>query len=209
MRLAAENLLMIGVMATAVAVMVPVFSGGPLVLDEHAAYWLSAPDGELSITERSLRFAAAPPFACWIQAMSMKVLGETELALRMPSVLGYLSAILVMALGARASLGAIAAALSAGALALHPDVVDEVRIGRTYGLVVLWTTTLLVLTLRWQQKEVRWKHALYWAMAATAAVWTHILTIPVVGMSALMMLVSDVRHVRSLRPQTLVAWEPL
>lgn len=206
MRPFAENALAAAAMVIAVVMMLPALSAGPLVLDEHAAYWLSAPDGQLSITERSLRYAAAPPLACWVQSISMKVFGETEFALRLPSMLGYLLAVGVMAIGTRLTLGGIAAALSAIALALHPDVVDEVRIGRTYGLVVLWTTLLLVLTLRWQQKEVHWKHALVWAMTAAAAVWTHILTIPVVGMSALMLFVGDVRETRILRRETLVTW---
>ncbi|MCA9074997.1 MAG: glycosyltransferase family 39 protein [Planctomycetaceae bacterium] len=206
MRPSAENALATAAIVLAIVMLLPALSAGPLVLDEHAAYWLSAPDGPLSVTERSLRFAAAPPLACWCQSISMKVFGETEFALRLPSMLGYLLAIGVMAIGSRLTLGGIAAALSAIALALHPDVVDEVRIGRTYGLVVLWTTLLVVLTLRWQQQDVRWKHTFVWAITAAAAVWTHILTIPVVGMSAATLLVGDVRETRMLRHETLAAW---
>ncbi len=206
MRHSAQNSLAAGVMIGAAWMMLPAFSAGPLVLDEHAAYWLSAPAGELSVTERSLRYAAAPPLACWAQSASMQLLGETETALRLPSILGYLVAVGLLAFGTRPSIGGIAAVMSAAALALHPDVVDEVRVGRMYGLVVLWTALLLVVTLRWQQKKIGWRLAVVWGVAAAAAVWTHILTIPVVGMSAVMLVVGDLREVRTLRRETLAGW---
>ena len=61
-----EKLLCFSVVLLTIVMVLPAWGSLPLVLDEHAAYWLSAPDGSLSITERSLRYAAAPPLTCWV-----------------------------------------------------------------------------------------------------------------------------------------------
>lgn len=206
MNRAADHLLPAGSVGLALLLMVPVFGAGPLVLDEHAAYWLSAPHETLSIWERSVRYAAVPPLASWLQAGSMTVLGETEFALRLPSVLAYGVAAGLMALAFRPAIGATPAAMAAFALAIHPDVVDEVRVGRTYGLVVLLMTLLLLITLRWRAKNLRLYDGLFWGLTATAGVWTHILTIPVAGMSAILIGGWDVVVWRTLRPATIVGW---
>ncbi|MGD9857375.1 MAG: glycosyltransferase family 39 protein, partial [Planctomycetaceae bacterium] len=205
-RRSADNVLSACSVIMALGLMAPAFWAGPLVLDEHAAYWLSAPDGSLSIWERSTRYAAAPPLANWAQAVSMRLLGETELALRLPSTLAYVAAVVVMGFGFRSSMGARAAALAACALALHPDVVDEVRVGRTYGFVVLVTTLLLLITFRWRSPRIVLREGLFWGLTAAAAVWTHVLTIPVVAISAVLLGICDVLQFRSLRPATVLGW---
>ncbi len=202
----AENILAAGSMGVALLLMWPGWHAGPLVLDEHAAYWLCAPEVPLSIFERSARYAAVPPLASWTQAASLFVLGNSELALRLPSLLAYLFAVGAMAFGGRPLIGGMPAALGAIALAMHPDVVDEVRVGRTYGLVVLLMTLLLLITLRWQKEKIGWRNGFLWGVTAAAAVWTHILTIPVVALSAILLGFRDVWRYRSLHPATVIGW---
>ncbi|MBX3440425.1 MAG: glycosyltransferase family 39 protein [Planctomycetaceae bacterium] len=202
----ADNVLVVCAVGIAATLMGPGIRGGPLELDEHAAYWLCAADSGLSIWERTVRYAAAPPLTSWVQATSLAILGKSELALRLPSMLAYVVAVGVLGWGCRVSIGGLAAALGACALALHPDVVDEVRVGRTYGLVVLWITALLVLTLHWRTRIPSLGQGALWGLMGAAAVWTHILTIPVVGLSALLLGFCDLRRDRFLSRATMLGW---
>jgi hypothetical protein len=182
----------------------PSLTAGPLILDEHAAFWLADPDVELGITQRSLQYAAVPPLTGWVQSASLRLWGRSERALRLPSPAAYIAGVGLLVLGSRQRLGSVGAVLAGLLLALHPDVVAEVRVGRSYGLVLLGSVLLLVLTLRCQQPTSRVSQGVVWGVAAAALLWTHVLSLPVVALAAGALLLTNIRLTGRVRPATVV-----
>lgn len=154
----------------------PMFTSGPLVLDEHGSYWMIDSDLPGSVWERSLNYAAIPPLSGWLQDAFLLTLGKSEFAFRLPSAVCYLAAIVVVyrvASGlADQSLGGIAALI----LAWHPEAMDEVRIARCYGLVLLMSSLVLLTTtqcLRSASSARRAVWSLLWSLSAAGLLWTH------------------------------------
>ncbi len=155
------------------SMMVPVWFAGPLVLDEHVSYWIIDSDLPGTLLERSLNYAATPPLASWLQMLTMSVLGKSELTFRLSSaVCALLAVVVVYRVGLKlgdSTCGGVAALL----LAMHPEAMDETRIARCYGLVMLMSAILLLATVHWLSKPHSMRHALLWALAATGVLWTH------------------------------------
>jgi uncharacterized membrane protein len=145
---------------SSVGLMVPMLTAGPLVLDEHGSYWMIDSDLPGTTLERSLNYTAIPPLSGWLQEAFLAVLGKTENVFRLPSAVCHLLAVIVIYLAGTSlrdrGLGGIAAML----LAWHPEAVDEVRIARCYGLVLLMASLVMWCTVRWlkfsPQRRCRW-----------------------------------------------------
>jgi hypothetical protein len=115
--------------------------------------------------------------------------GKSELVFRLPSALCYLGAILVTyRVGTESGdhwTGGIAALL----LAWHPEALDEVRIARCYGLVMLLSSVLLWVTVCWLRRSGSWVWPLAWGLTAGGLTWTHYTAAPLaacVGLSLLL-----------------------
>jgi hypothetical protein len=160
---------------SAVGLMTPVWSAGPLALDEHVSYWIIDAEQPGNVWSRTLNFAATPPLSSWVQQACIAIGGKTEAMLRLPSVLGYLAAVVLIYFVGQSLRGPTTGGLAALILTWHPAVVDEVRIGRCYGLLLALCTLLLGTTLWWRGRSESLVRAGVWAIVAAAVFWTHYL----------------------------------
>ena len=179
--------------------MVPMLTAGPLVLDEHGSYWMIDSDLPGTTLERSLNYTAIPPLSGWLQEAFLAVLGKTENVFRLPSAVCHLLAVIVIYLAGTSlrdrSLGGIAAML----LAWHPEAVDEVRIARCYGLVLLMASLVMWCTVRWVKFSPQRRWPVGWILAATGLMWTHYTSALLVILAAGWI---GIRSLRTRRPMT-------
>ena len=168
-----------------IVLMTPLLDAGPLVLDEHGSYWLVDADQPGTTLSRSLDYAAIPPLSAWVQKAFLTVLGKCEIAFRASSAACYLLAIVVTYLLGRELHSPLTGALAAAVLAWHPEAMDEVRIARCYGLVMLTAATLLWVTVRWSRRPDRPIWGAAWGVAAAAVAWTHYMAVPLAGLALL------------------------
>jgi hypothetical protein len=164
----------------------PLFSGLPLAIDEHASYWTIQSDGGPSVWERCQKYLATPPLGHWIQQGTLAVLGPSEWALRLPSAVAMLASILVVYRIGRDVASPLTGGAAAVLLAWHPLVLDEVRIARCYGWVVLLSACLGDLSLRWSRDPDRRGWPWLWGVTAATLVWTHYVAIPFIGLCGLL-----------------------
>lgn len=167
------NLLLLLAVASWCLLMWPLCTAGPLVLDEHGSYWIIDSDLPGSSLNRSLEYAAIPPLSSWLQEVFLNVLGKSEFAFRLPSALCALGAIVVCYLVGAASGCRLAGGLAACIIAWHPEAMDEVRIARCYGLVLLLGAVLMLALIRWQRSPDSFVWAISWSLAGAALIWTH------------------------------------
>lgn len=153
--------------------MAPLLTAGPLVLDEHCSYWTIEAGIPGTSWGRSLDYAAMPPLSCWIQQLFLTVLGKSELVFRLPSALAFLGAIIAVYGLGRDVQHEFAGGLAALLLAWHPEAMDEVRIGRCYGLVLLLATGVVWSTRHWLRQRRSWSAGLIWSLLSAALLWTH------------------------------------
>ena len=151
----------------------PMFFAGALVLDEHGSYWIVDSDLPGSSLTRSLDYAAIPPLSGWFQSIFLFVFGKSEFAFRLPSAVCHLAAVVVIyKIGTDVydrTLGGLAALV----LAWHPEALDEVRIARCYGLVLLMSSLVLWATCHWIKFPRSPAWSLLWALSAAGLLWTH------------------------------------
>ena len=159
--------------------MVPFLTAGPLTLDEHGSYWLLESDTPSTTLKRSLGYAAIPPLSAWVQLVFVNVGGRTELMLRLPSAIAFVLSIVVVWQLGRELGGDVMGGVSALLLAWHPEAMDEVRIARCYGLVMLLSAVSFWMTVRWARSPARWGYAIGWALSGAGLLWTHYMTAPV------------------------------
>ena len=158
--------------------MAPLWWAGPLGLDEHANYWMasSASYGELLL--KDFRQDSMPPFSFAVQKLFLDLFGPSEMVLRVPMVIGYFLAIGAVYQMGRRLYGAPLAGLSALVLACHPDVVDEVRFGRCYGVLLAAAAATYWATICWLTSDKpRWPITLAWCLSTAVMLWTHHLSI--------------------------------
>lgn len=161
--------------------MAVVFRDAPLTLDEHGSYWIVDSNSPTTLLRRSLVYAATPPLSSWLQQFSLTIAGESELALRASSALLYIIAIGVVYLTGRDAFGPIAGGLAALIFAWHPEVVDEVRVARSYGPIVFFAACAFWSAVRWQNRPTSLLAALCWSFSCAALIWTHYTNLAVVA----------------------------
>lgn len=153
--------------------MLPVRFAGPLVLDEHCSYWIVDGPAGGTISNRSLGYAATPPLSSWVQSLSLSLLGKSEFTFRLPSVLAYLAAIGATFLLGSALDNRTTGGLAALLVAWHPDALQEVRLARPYGLLLLLSALLLWGSVRWSRLPVSRLGPAVTVLSAAALLWTH------------------------------------
>ena len=110
-----------------------------LWLDEFATHWAAAAPSSGHCWERSVNYLANSPFYFSIVRISILTFGESEFALRLPSVLaGIFSIYLVYVLG-RKAFSDETALMAAWCFALHPWFIDQSQNARAYSLAVCFT----------------------------------------------------------------------
>lgn len=174
--------------------MVPLFQAGPLVLDEHGSYWILDSDLPGSMLRRSLDHAAIPPLSSWIQSGCLALLGKSEWAFRLPSALCGLAGIWICYLAGKGLGDARTGGIAALLLAWHPEAMDEVRIARCYGLVLLLGAAVFRASDRWLKKPESWICALAWSLCSAALLWTHYTSALLVMISGLAVAGSCIRN---------------
>lgn len=167
-------------------------AAGPLVLDECGTYWLAGRGQPLTIWERSLNYENIPPLAPLMHRAFLDILGKSEFALRLPSVVCFLLTILVSYWLGRDLVGPIVGGLTALTVAWHPNALGEVRIARCYSLTLLLSALLFWLTLQWCSNAHQRRFAISWSLVAAALLWTHYLNLAVV-MACLAVLAWELR----------------
>jgi 4-amino-4-deoxy-L-arabinose transferase-like glycosyltransferase len=171
-----------------VSLMAPLLNAGPLALDEHGSYWLVDSDLPGSVLQRSLDYAAIPPLSAWLEQLCLALFGKSEFVFRMPSAACYLAAIVVTWLATAELADRTAAGMAALLVAWSPDV-DEVRIARCYGLLMLLGAVLLWCTVRWRRRPISPLWLVLWGTVAAGMMWTHYVALPLVGMAWLTLFV--------------------
>jgi hypothetical protein len=156
-----------------IGLMWPLWTGGPLVLDEHCSYWIVDAETPGTIYSRSLSHAATPPLSSWLQWLSLSLLGKSEVAFRLPSALCYLGAIGVTFLVGAALDRPMTGGLAALFVAWHPEALTEVRLARPYGLLLLLSALLLWGAARWWQAPASRTGPVTVGLSAAALLWTH------------------------------------
>ncbi len=146
---------------------------GPLVLDECVTYWVVDSEVPATVWERSLGYAATPPLSSWVDQACISLGGKREWSFRLPSLMFAFAAVIVVYMVGRELKDSFTGGVAALLLAWHPEALDEVRIARCYGLVLFLSTVVLWATIRWWKSGFSWPHAVIWALACVALIWTH------------------------------------
>jgi uncharacterized membrane protein len=168
---------------SAVSLAIPALNGNPLALDEHVSYFASGASSLTELTSRSLDVMATPPLSHVLERFSLAMLGHSETALRLPSLLCYMLTMgVAFAMGRRVG-GPIVGSLTALLLAWLPEALDEVRIARCYGLELLLATAALWSTVCWIDERPRVRRTLIWIVLHAALLWTHYLAAPTIAAS--------------------------
>lgn len=162
--------------------MSPLLNAGPLALDEHGSYWLVDSDLPSSALQRSLDYAAIPPLSAWLEQFCLALFGHSEFVFRLPSAVCYLAAIVVTWLVTAELSDRTAAGMAAVLVAWCPDL-DEVRIARCYGLLMLLGALLLWCTVRWRGRPQSPLWLILWGTVAAGMMWTHYVALPLIGMA--------------------------
>ncbi len=196
-------------MISSCGLMIPFLWGGPLSLDEHGSYWVISSDLPGTVLQRSLNYTAVPPLSSWLQQISIACLGKSEFSFRLPSALAAIAAVFVIYFcGKLMSHNSISPQITGGLASLlvawHPIAVDEVRIARCYGLVLLMAALVLYSTLLWARSDKPILNACLWAICASGLLWTHYTSALLVMISAGCLLL--IVWKKDDRPRQLVAW---
>jgi hypothetical protein len=172
------------------ALCVPALRGQPLALDEHVSYFAAGAPTVAELCRRSLDVMATPPLPHLLERTSLALFGHSETALRLPSLAAYLVAILIAFLVGRRMSGPLAGGLAAVVLAWHPEVLDEVRIARCYGLELALSAASIWAFVRWLQEPPSLRNTVLWTLSAIALLWTHYLAAPLVAAEAFVAVLS-------------------
>jgi mannosyltransferase len=146
----------------------------PLRLDETGSFWqISA--GFSQIWPR--QFAAISlsfPAYNYILWLSTKLIGTSEIALRIPSVIAMLGAVYLLYLAAREIFEREIAIIAAIIFCLHPIVAFEAIDIRPYAFGVLATNAAILILLRLRRNSSNWLAALF-GLTAAWIIWFHYL----------------------------------
>lgn len=131
----------------------------PLRMDETGSFWqISA--GVSHIWSRQ-NFALALPAYYYILWFSTKLLGTSEVALRIPSIIAMLAAAYLFYLIGRELFGREIAVIGVVVFCLNPITVFEAIDVRAYGFAVLLTNATLLFLLRIRNSNSTWLAALF------------------------------------------------
>lgn len=137
----------------------------PLFLDETDAYWQIS-HGFAGLWASQFPPTTFPAYA-FILLITTKVLGTSEVALRVPSVLAMLGAVYLLYLAARELLGRETAMLAVVIFSLHPIIVFASINVRPYPFAALVISATFLVLFRLRNSDSIQLAALFGALAAT------------------------------------------
>lgn len=137
--------------------------GSPLWLDETGSYW-AIKEG---LTHISSRPSPSFPGYYYILGLSAKLIGTSEIALRVPSALAMLGAAYLLYLAARELLNKELALFAVLIFCLDPIVVSESIDARPYAFAVLATSAAILALLRLRRTQSNWAAVGFGALAAS------------------------------------------
>jgi len=144
----------------------------PLWLDETGSYE-GIKDGFAGILAQMGSLSFHPyPFILWL---SSKMIGTSEIALRVPSILAMLGAVYLLYLAACELFERDIAIIAAIIFCLHPIVVFASIDVRPYAFTVLATNAAILTLLRLRYSNSRWLAAQF-GFSALCIVWLHMLS---------------------------------
>ncbi len=144
-----------------------------------------------------------PPLEYWAIALSIKVLGRTELAVRLPSLLAGTASILILTGFARRRVGARTTALAVGTLSLMPLFILTSRMATTDALLnASWLGALVCGYLAIDTRKAQWAW-LMWLAIGTGLITKGPLALVPLGLIALWLAFAgrwrELRHLRLIR----------
>jgi hypothetical protein len=143
----------------------------PLRLDETGSYWqISKGFSEIISRQGSLSF----PAYSYILWFSTKIIGTSEITLRVPSILAMLGAVYLLYLAARELFERDIAFIAAVIFCLDPIVVFASIDIRPYAFGILATNAAILVLLRLRRSSSIWLAELF-GLTAASIVWFHFL----------------------------------
>jgi hypothetical protein len=142
----------------------------PLWLDETGSYWQIS-GGFSKILSRQLISFPAYSYILWL---STKIIGSSEIALRVPSILAMLGAVYLLYLAARELFERDVAFIAVIVFCLHPIVIFESIDIRPYAFAALATNAAILILLRLRRSDSNWLAALL-GLSAACILWFHFL----------------------------------
>jgi hypothetical protein len=140
----------------------------PLWIDETGTFWQICA-GFSQIWPRHSLTLSSPEYASFLW-ISTKLIGTSEAALRIPSVLAMLGAAYVLYLAARELFERDIAITAAIVFCLHPVIAFEAIDARPYAFGALIVNTAILILLRLRNNNSNWLAALF-GIAAGTIVW--------------------------------------
>jgi len=169
-----------------------------LWIDEFGTFWVT--EDRLSTTvARALQFQGQSPFYYLIVWIPLHLFGESELALRLPSLIFGCAFILVLFLTARRLAGPIGGGVAAGLAWFSWPVVHASVEARPYALVLL-SVALAIAGFQWAIRTGTGSARALWILGGASVAWAHYVHYPiVVGLAAAYILLPDLRTKYSIR----------
>ena len=152
--------------------------------DELVSWWAASSDSVGELLTRCADCMAIPPASLLLQHASVGAFGKSEWALRLPSALAGIAAILVVFLAGRRMFGAEAGAVAAAVLSIHPAHLWFSADARPYALAVLLAAASI-----WAFHELTrdgsWRNVIVYAGATAGLLHLQFVFLPLIGAQAL------------------------
>lgn len=174
----------------------------PLRTDETGSYWQIS-DGFQHIWPRQ-NLALALPVYYYILWFSTKLLGTSEIALRVPSIIAMLAAAYLFYLIGRELFGREIAIIGVVLFCFNPIVVFEALDARAYAFAVLLTNATLLLLLRLRSSDSNRLAALF-GLACAGIVYLQLLWASILPALAVCFVAFKVRSGKAIRQQCAAA----
>ncbi len=173
----------------------------PLWIDETGSYWQIA-GGFREIWPRGQSTIPAYPYFLWAFT---KLLGTSEIALKIPSLLSMFAAVYVLYLCAREFMDRESSLIACVLFSLHPIVTFAAADARPYAVSVLVTNCAILFLLRWMRTDST-RYAVAFGISCGLIIYFHYLFGPILIAFALLMLSVKWREWRSFAPQAALAF---
>ena len=173
----------------------------PLWQDETVSFW-QIHKGFSQISSRQGLSFGAYSYILWLDT---KILGTSEIALRIPSILAMFGAVYLLYRAARDLFDRDIAVIVAVVFCLHPLVVLESIDARSYAFVMLATNAAIFALVRLRRSDSKWLAALF-GVSAAVIVWFHLLSIVILPALAICFLLLKPLNTRVQRQQIGIAF---
>lgn len=154
----------------------------PLWLDETGTYW-QINGGFQQIWPRQFMTLSSPEYA-YLLWVSTKLIGTSEITLRIPSILAMLGAVYLLYRAARELFSRDCAILAALIFCIDPIVAIAAIDSRPYAFAALATNATILILFRLRRDTSNWLAALF-GLSAACIVWFHFLFIVILPALAL------------------------